>query len=314
MFAVKQSKLGVLQRNFNLGFVIVSQQTAVVVERWGKFRKILDPGFHVLIPLMDRNAYQHSLKEEVYPISQQMAITKDNVTITIDGVLYLKVVDPYKASYGVGNPVEAMVQLAQTTMRSELGKLTFDKTFEERESLNSSIVRAINEAAEHWGIECKRYEIRDINPPANIRKAMELQSEAERQKRADILSSEGKKQSDINKAEGMRTAAILHAEGEAQAIMAKANATAQSIYMLSKSIRSKGGYEAVKLRIAEQYVESFARLAKENTTMIVPGDSPNIASAIAQAVGVYNAVSPKEKSSVRASSSHYSNPILESSE
>lgn len=314
MFSINHSKLRVLHRSFHLGFVIVSQQTAVVVERWGKFYKTLDPGFHFLVPVMDRNSYSHSLKEEVYPISQQMAITKDNVTITIDGVLYLKVVDPYKASYGVGNPVEAMVQLAQTTMRSELGKLTFDKTFEERESLNSSIVRAINEAAEHWGMECKRYEIRDINPPANIRKAMELQSEAERQKRADILSSEGKKQSDINKAEGMRTGAILQAEGEARAILTKANATAQSIHMLSKSIHAKGGYEAVKLRIAEQYVESFSRLAKENTTMIVPSDSPNIASTIAQAVGVYDSVSPKEKSSTKGSGPRYINPILESSE
>lgn len=303
-----------LSRNLHFGFVIVSQQTAVVIERWGKFHKILDPGFHFLVPLMDKNAYYHSLKEEVYPISQQMAITKDNVTITIDGVLYLKVVDPYKASYGVGNPVEAMVQLAQTTMRSELGKLTFDKTFEERESLNSSIVRAINEAAEHWGMECKRYEIRDINPPTNIRKAMELQSEAERQKRADILSSEGKKQSDINLAEGQRMAAMLQAEGEAQAILAKANATAQSIQMLSKSIHAKGGYEAVKLRIAEQYVESFGRLAKENTTMIVPSDNSSIAGTVAQAIGVFNAVSPKEKSSGRASSPAYPNPILESSE
>lgn len=297
MFALRRSSNRVLTREFHLGFLIVPQQTAVIIERFGKYNKTLDPGFHLLIPFIDRDAYYHSLKEEVYPISSQMAITRDNVTIHLDGVLYLKVVDPYKACYGVGNPVEAMTQLAQTTMRSELGKLTFDKTFEERESLNHSIVKAINEASMHWGIECMRYEIRDISPPANIRKAMELQAEAERQKRAEILSSEGKKQAEINLAEGKRASAILKAEGEAKAILTKAEATAQSIDVLSNAILSEGGTDAVKLRIAEQYVEAFSNLAKKNNTMIIPTQPQNIGSTISQALGIYESVGKKDFSS-----------------
>jgi regulator of protease activity HflC (stomatin/prohibitin superfamily) len=298
MFALRQSSNRVLTRDFHMGFLIVSQQTAVIIERFGKYNKTLDPGFHLLIPFIDRDAYYHSLKEEVYPISSQMAITRDNVTIHLDGVLYLKVVDPYKASYGVGNPVEAMTQLAQTTMRSELGKLTFDKTFEERESLNHSIVNAINEASMHWGIECMRYEIRDISPPANIRKAMELQAEAERQKRAEILASEGKKQAEINLAEGKRAAAILKAEGEAKAILTKADATAQSIDVLSNAILNEGGTNAVKLRIAEQYVEAFSNLAKKNNTMIIPTQPQDIGSTISQALGIYESVGKNDFSPV----------------
>lgn len=243
MFSIRRSTKRVLSRDFHLGYLIVSQQTAVIIERFGKYQKTLDPGFHLLIPFIDNDAYYHSLKEEVYPISSQMAITRDNVTIHLDGVLYLKVVDPYKASYGVGNPVEAMTQLAQTTMRSELGKLSFDKTFEERESLNHSIVNSINEASMNWGIKVMRYEIRDISSPANTRNATELQAEAERQKRAEILASEGKKQAEINLAEGEQTLANLKAEGEAKAILTKAEATAGSTDVLSSSILSDSGIE-----------------------------------------------------------------------
>ena len=237
MFAVRRVPSLAMRRS-HIGFVVVSQQRAIVVERFGKFRKVLDPGFHFLVPVADSCAYSHSLKEEVYPISSQMAITKDNVTITLDGVLYMKITDPYKASYGVGDPVESVKQLAQTTMRSELGKLTFDRTFEERELLNMAIVRQINEAAHEWGVQCMRYEIRDITPPANIRKAMELQAESERQKRSDILTSEGKKQADINIAEGARIAAILKAEGEAKAIVTKAGATAEGRRILAQAIEN----------------------------------------------------------------------------
>jgi regulator of protease activity HflC (stomatin/prohibitin superfamily) len=279
----------------HFGFVIVPQRRAVVIERLGKYNKTLDPGFHLLIPFLDRDAYYHSLKEEVYTINNQTAITKDNVTITIDGVLYLKITDPYKASYGVGDPVEAMRQLAQTTMRSELGKLTLDKTFEERDSLNHAIVETINIASQDWGIQCMRYEIKDILPPANIKKAMELQAEAERQKRADVLTSEGKKQADINTAEGARQSAILKAEGEAKAIVARANASAEGITILAQAIQQGGGVDAVKLRVAEQYVEAFSHLAQEGNTMILPAEAGNVASMVTKALGIYDSI-PSESS------------------
>ena len=322
----------VVKRSFHLGFKFVNHQTAVVVERLGKFQKVLTPGLNFLVPFLDRDAYYHSLKEEVYEVNSQMAITKDNVTIHIDGVLYLKVVDPYKASYGIGSPIEAMKQLAQTTMRSELGKLTLDRTFEEREALNLSIVHTINEAASDWGITCMRYEIRDITPPANIRKAMELQAEAERQKRAEILASEGRRQAEINKAEGSRQASILEAEGEAKAIIARANATAESIELLAKSVSREGGLDAVRIRVAEQYVGAFQNLAKENNTMIIPGEPHNIGGMVAQALGIYDRISkkdhlgfqekpneepkaePKEEPKEEPKKAKYSDPILESSE
>lgn len=294
-----------------MGFVVVPQQIAVVVERFGKFRKVLEPGFHFLVPIADSCAYRHSLKEEVYPISSQMAITKDNVTITLDGVLYMKITDPYKASYGVGNPVESVKQLAQTTMRSELGKLTFDRTFEEREILNLAIVKNINEASLEWGVQCMRYEIRDITPPANIRKAMELQAESERQKRSDILTSEGKKQADINIAEGARMAAILKAEGEARAIVTKANATAEGIKILADAIETKGGASAVSLRIAEEYVGAFGQLAKKGTSLIIPADTNNVGSMVAQSLGIFKHLTGGD-SKEAAPAKTYTDPVLDS--
>ena len=293
MFSLRPAVRVSLRRS-HIGFVIVPQQKAVVVERFGKFSKVLDPGFHFLIPIADNCAYRHSLKEEVYPISSQMAITKDNVTITLDGVLYMKITDPYKASYGIGNPVESVKQLAQTTMRSELGKLSFDRTFEEREILNLAIVKNINEAAHEWGVQCMRYEIRDITPPANIRKAMELQAESERQKRSDILTSEGKKQADINIAEGARQSAILKAEGEAKAIVTKANATAEGIKILADAIETRGGKEAVGLRVAEEYVGAFAQLAKKGTSMIIPADANNVSSMVQQTMNIFKHISQGE--------------------
>eukprot|EP01024_Parvocaulis_polyphysoides_P051293 TRINITY_DN5046_c0_g3_i1.p1 TRINITY_DN5046_c0_g3~~TRINITY_DN5046_c0_g3_i1.p1 ORF type:complete len:312 (-),score=36.46 TRINITY_DN5046_c0_g3_i1:675-1610(-) len=193
----------------NFGFQIVPQQQAYVIERFGSFFKVLSPGLHLLIPIVDRVAYVHSLKELAIPVGQATAITKDNVSITVDGVLYVKVMDAERASYGVDNPLFAVVQLAQTTMRSELGKITLDKTFEEREALNRSMVAAINQAADPWGLECMRFEIKDIMPPPGITKAMELQAEAERKKRAQVLESEGERQARINIAEGQKQEIIL---------------------------------------------------------------------------------------------------------
>uniref|UniRef100_A0A0G4FJ36 Band 7 domain-containing protein n=1 Tax=Chromera velia CCMP2878 TaxID=1169474 RepID=A0A0G4FJ36_9ALVE len=274
------------------GFVVVAQQTAWVVERFGKFHKMLTPGLHFLIPFIDRIAYIHSLKEEALPIANQQAITKDNVAIQIDGVLYLRIEDPYQASYGVEDPIAAVTQLAQTTMRSELGKLNLDSTFQERESLNSKIVRSINEASGPWGISCLRYEIRDIVPPKSVRAAMEMQAEAERRKRAEILQSEGEKESQINLAMGRRESAILFAQGEAQGILERAKASADGISVLSRALLVPGGRDAVTMRVAEQYVNAFGRIAKETNTVVVPANAGDPAGMIAQALSVYRSVRP----------------------
>jgi regulator of protease activity HflC (stomatin/prohibitin superfamily) len=282
----------------HFGFVIVPQQYAYIVQRFGRFSRVLEPGLHFLIPLVDKIAYTHSLKEEAVSINSQTAITRDNVTIAIDGVLYVRVVDPAKASYGVEDPYMALTLLAQTTMRSELGKLSLDKTFEEREMLNSRIVDSINEAAAAWGMQCLRYEIRDINPPANVRKAMELQAEAERRKRAQILDSEGEKESEINVAEGQKRAKILNSEalqleqinrahGEAEAMLARARATAQAIRIVAAEMQQKGGRDAVALRIAEQYVQAWSKLAKEGNTLIIPANLNDVRGMITQAFSIW---------------------------
>lgn len=283
------------------GIKMVPQQSAWVVERMGKFNQTLTAGLHFIIPYVDKVAYKHSLKEEAVDIPSQSAITRDNVTLVIDGILYLKITDAKQASYGVQNPRYAVTQLAQTTMRSELGKMTLDKTFEERESLNINIVQAINEASTVWGIQCLRYEIKDITPPDNVRRAMELQVAAERQKRAEILDSEGKRQAQINIAEGGKRDVVLQSEaaltdqinrakGEAEAILAVAGATAEGIRLVAASIDDAGGEKAVALRLAEQYIDAFAKLAQETNTILLPANTGDIGSMVAQALGVFKKI------------------------
>jgi regulator of protease activity HflC (stomatin/prohibitin superfamily) len=288
------------------GIKIVPQQQAWIIERLGRYDRTLEPGLNFLIPYIEKVAYKHTLKEDAINVSEQSAVTGDNVTLLIDGVLYVRIVDPVAASYGVTNPYYAVSQLAQTTMRSEIGKMSMDKTFEERESMNANIVRAINEAAAAWGVQCMRYEIKDINPPATVLKAMELQVAAERQKRAEILESEGKRQAQINLAEGHKQEIVLRSEaaltdsvnrakGEGEAILLVADATAKGIQSVAEAIQAKGGHDAVALRIAEQYVTAFSELAKESTTLLLPASAGDAGSMVAQALTVFETI--KQKSS-----------------
>jgi len=276
---------------------VVPQQNAWVVERLGKFHAVLQPGLNIVIPFVDRLAYKHSLKEVPLDTPSQVCITKDNTQLQVDGVLYFQVTDPQRASYGASNYILAITQLAQTTLRSVIGKLELDKTFEEREFINSSVVAAIDEAAMNWGVKVLRYEIKDITPPNAILHAMQQQITAEREKRALIASSEGRKQEQINIATGEREAAIAKSEGdkqaqinralgEASAIVAIADATAKAVRQVAEAIRQPGGIEAVNLKVAERYVEAFGGLAKANNTLIVPANLGDIATLISTAMTV----------------------------
>ncbi|KAI9793322.1 MAG: hypothetical protein M1833_000767 [Piccolia ochrophora] len=289
----------------------VPQQTAWIVERMGKFNRILQPGFAILIPFLDRIAYVKSLKEAAIEIPSQSAITADNVTLELDGVLYTRVFDAYKASYGVEDAEYAISQLAQTTMRSEIGQLTLDHVLKERAALNTNITQAINEAAQDWGVVCLRYEIRDIHAPEGVVAAMHRQVTAERSKRAEILDSEGQRQSAINIAEGRKQSVILASEalrseqinmasGEAEAILLKAKATAAGIDAVAKSIAEgkQSAQGAVSLSVAEKYVEAFGRLAKEGTSVVVPGNVGDIGGMIATAMSVYGKVSESQAQSM----------------
>ncbi|CAF0884526.1 unnamed protein product [Adineta ricciae] len=291
---------------FNTVVLFVPQQEAWVVERMGKFYKTLNPGLNLLLPVIDRISYVQSLKEIAIEVPSQTAISKDNVTLNIDGVLYLKVFDPYLASYGVEDAEFAVTQLAQTTMRSEIGKISLDTVFRERESLNIGIVDAINKAAKAWGINCLRYEIRDIRLPAKVQEAMQMQVEAERRKRATILESEGIRESQINKAEGTKQATILASEGfrleqinnatgEADAIRAKAQARAEALKIISDQLQAEEGRNAASLQIAEQYVHAFGNLARTNNTILLPSNTGDMSSMVASALAIYNNLQSKDR-------------------
>lgn len=280
-----------------LGIQIVPQQNTWVIQRLGKFHRMLGPGPNWIIPLVDTVAYRHTLKEEAIEVPEQMAITQDNVSVILDGIVYVKIADCFAASYGVKDPRLAVTQLVQTTMRSEVGKLPLDKTFEARDSLNARIVNAINEAAVNWGIRCIRYEIKDIKMPDAIRTAMELQMTAERQKRAQILASEGVRQSHINESEGQRQAIVNLAQAnkervmlEAHAALAVSEATAQGILAVSTALDSTGGDRAASLQLADKYIKAFGELAKHGTTVLLPSNMQHPATFIAEAMTIYDKV------------------------
>lgn len=279
------------------GIKVVPQQTAWVVERLGKFHAVLNPGLNIIIPFIDRVAYRHSLKEIPLDTPSQVCITRDNTQLTVDGVLYFQVTDPKRASYGTSNYVIAITQLAQTTLRSVIGRMELDKTFEERDAINNNVVAAIDEAAMNWGVKVLRYEIKDLTPPAVILQAMQQQITAEREKRALIAASEGKKQEQINLATGEREAAIAQSEGEKQAEINKAEgqaaatltiakATAEALRTVAAATQTEGGMTAVNLQVAEKYVDAFGKLAKENNTLIVPGNMGDMSGMIASAMKI----------------------------
>jgi regulator of protease activity HflC (stomatin/prohibitin superfamily) len=278
--------------------VVVPQQSAYVVERLGRFRGVLGAGFHILMPFFDVIRYRHSLKETAVDIPAQVCITRDNVQVGVDGILYLKVLNPERASYGIADFYFAISQLAQTTLRSEIGKIDLDKTFEERMNINAQVVQELDKASEPWGVKVLRYEIKNITPPHDVLAAMEKQMRAEREKRAVILTSEGARDAAINTAEGdkqqvikaseaRRQQQINEAEGQAQAILAVARATAEGLRQVADAIRQPGGMEATQLRVAEQYVHQFGELAQKTNTMIVPANVSDVAGMIATAMKVY---------------------------
>ena len=279
---------------------IVPQQHAWVVEKLGKYDRTLTPGLKFVVPFIERVAYKHSLKEVPLDVPSQVCITKDNTQLQVDGIIYFQVTDPMRASYGSSNYISAITQLAQTLLRSVIGKMELDKTFEERDHINMSVVAALDEAASNWGVKVLRYEIKDLTPPAAILHSMQAQITAEREKRALIAASEGRKQEQINiatgereafiaRSEGQRQAEINKAQGEAAAIIAVADATAEAIRKIAEAIRSPGGEQAVQLKVAERAVEAYAQLAQKNNTMIVPGNMTEVSALIGTAMALMKA-------------------------
>ncbi len=296
-----------------LGFIliasmikIVPQRTAIIVERLGKYKATFTAGFQILIPFVDKVRYRHTLKEQAIDVAPQVCITRDNIAVEVDGILYLQVLDPQKASYGIDNYRFASIQIAQTTMRSVIGKLELDRTFEERETINFTIVEAVDKASDPWGVKVSRYEVKNISPPQSIKDAMEKQMRAEREKRAVIAESEGTKQAKINNAEGDKQELIKKSEGEMQKrineaagraseIEQLAKATANGLRAISSAISEENGLNAVNLRVAEQYLIEFGKLAKVNNTLIIPSNLTDIAGVIATATSVFNETKDKKK-------------------
>ncbi|MGD8561321.1 MAG: SPFH domain-containing protein [Desulfarculaceae bacterium] len=285
--------------------VVVPQKTESVVERLGKYNRTLAAGFHILIPFLDRIAYKRSLKEEVMDIPSQVCITRDNVSVEIDGVIYLQVQDAKMSAYGIDNYKIGASQLAQTSLRSAIGKIDLDKTFEERETINQQVVEAVDEAAQNWGVKVLRYEIKDITPPSSVMSSMEAQMKAEREKRAEIARSEGERQAKINRAEGLKQEAISVSEGEktkrineaagrAKEIELVATATAEGLRQVAESINGPGGFDAANLRIAEKYLAEFGKLASENNTMIIPGNLSDLSAMVAAATSVFKKTGPAQ--------------------
>ena len=283
--------------------VVVPQQSAYVVERLGKYAATLDAGFHILLPFIDRIRYKHSLKETAIDIPEQVCITRDNVQVSVDGILYLKVLNPQRASYGISDYHFALIQLAQTTLRSEIGKIELDRTFEERTNINVQVVNELDKASDPWGVKVLRYEIKNITPPKGVLDAMEKQMRAEREKRAVILTSEGERDAAINQAEGEKQQVIKaseakkqqqinEAEGAASAILAIAQATAEGLRKVAETIQVPGGQEAVQLRVAEQYITKFGELAKTTNTLILPATVSDVGSMIALAMSAIRQTGP----------------------
>ncbi len=278
-------------------FQIVPQQVAYVIERLGKYNRTLDPGLHIIIPFIDRLRYRHSLTEVVLDIPAQICITKDNVQVNIDGVLFFRVIDAARATYGVADYVQAIVQLSQTTLRSEIGKIDLDRTFEEREKINNAVILSIDHATDPWGVKVLRYEIKSINPPRDVLDAMEKQMRAEREKRAKILESEADRDSKINRAEGIKQETIKNseadrlkqineAEGKAAAIFSVAKATADGLNVIAAALNGEGGREAARLRVAEEYVREFGKMAGDARTIIVPANTNDISGMIVSAFSI----------------------------
>jgi regulator of protease activity HflC (stomatin/prohibitin superfamily) len=283
--------------------IVVPQQSAFIVERLGKYSSTLNAGFHILVPFIERIAYRHGLKEAAIDIAEQICITRDNVQVGIDGVLYLQVMDPARASYGISDYTFAITQLAQTTLRSEIGKIELDRTFEERSRINTNVVSELDKASEPWGVKVLRYEIKNINPPRDVIQAMEKQMRAEREKRAVILTSEGERDAKINQAEGEKQRVIKESEanrqqqineaaGEAEAILAVATATAEGLRRVAEAVASAGGREAMQLRVAEDYVRQFGNLARASNTLVIPANVSDIAGMIAMATKVFDQSRP----------------------